>query len=446
LGGVLADDMGLGKTMQALAFLLLEKHEGHLTKPALIVSPTSVLPNWEAELRKFAPDLSVLRLQGPQRRELFGKLPEHDVVLTTYPLLSRDKEFWLEQSLYTVILDESQVIKNPKSRVSETAARLKADVRLALTGTPVENNLDELWSLFRFLNPGLLGDLTTFRRNFRTPIEKHGDAKKQSFLSRRIRPCMLRRTKDQVALDLPPKTRIVEYVELEGPQRDLYETIRLMMDKKVRKAIAEKGLARSHIIVLDALLKLRQACCDPRLVKLAPVRRVKKSAKLIRLLEMLPELIAEGRRILLFSQFTSMLDLIRPELDKLGIGHVEITGATKDRETPVRRFQSGEIPLFLISLKAGGTGLNLTAADTVIHYDPWWNPAAENQATDRAHRIGQDKPVFVHRLIVKNSVEEAIERLKEKKEKLAAGLFNETGGQKFTFDETDINALLAPLE
>jgi superfamily II DNA or RNA helicase len=445
LGGVLADDMGLGKTLQTLAFLLLEKQAGHMKQPALIVSPTSVLPNWQAEIHKFAPELSVLRLHGPERKELFYEVGKHDILLTTYPLLVRDKEFWLEQTLHSVILDESQVIKNPRAQVSEVAAKLKADIRLALTGTPVENNLDELWSLFRFLNPGFLGDLKTFRRHFRTPIEKHGDAQAQAFLARRLKPFMLRRTKDQVALELPPKTNITEYVELEGPQRDLYETIRLMMDEKVRKAIADKGLARSRIIVLDALLKLRQACCDPRLVKLASARRVKKSAKLNRLMEMLPELIAEGRRILLFSQFTSMLDLIRPELDSHNIRFVEITGKTRDRETPVRQFQTGDIPLFLISLKAGGTGLNLTAADTVIHYDPWWNPAVENQATDRAHRIGQDKPVFVHRLMVKNSVEEAIEQLKERKEKLASGLFNETAGQKFTLEETDINALFAPL-
>lgn len=445
-GGVLADDMGLGKTLQALAFLLLEKQAGRLQNPVLIVSPTSVLPNWQAELNKFAPELGVLRLHGPDRKELFGKLNGHDILLTTYPLLARDRDFWLEQRFHAVILDESQVIKNPKAQVSQVAARLNADIRLALTGTPVENNLDELWALFRFLNPGFLGDLKTFRRHFRTPIEKHGDKGAQAFLAQRLKPFMLRRTKDQVALELPPKINITEYVELEGAQRDLYETIRLMMDEKVRKAIAEKGLARSRIIVLDALLKLRQACCDPRLVKLSSARGVKKSAKLIRLMEMLPELITEGRRVLLFSQFTSMLDLIRPELDKHKINYVEITGKTKDRETPVQQFQAGEIPLFLISLKAGGTGLNLTAADTVIHYDPWWNPAVENQATDRAHRIGQDKPVFVHRLMVKNSVEEAIKQLKDKKARLAAGLFSEAAGQSFTLDETDINALFAPLD
>ncbi len=446
VGGVLADDMGLGKTVQTLAFLLLEKNAGRLDKPALIVMPTSVLPNWEAELERFAPDLRVLRLHGPERKALFAKANEYDVLLTTYPLLSRDEEFWREQPLHAAILDEAQAIKNPKSRAAAVAAQLRADVRLALTGTPVENNLDELWSLFNFLNPGFLGDLKTFRRNFRIPIEKHGDDARQAQLVRRIRPFVLRRSKEQVARELPPKTEITEHVALEGAQRDLYETIRLMMNEKVRRAIAEKGLARSRIVVLDALLKLRQVCCDPRLVKLPAARKVKGSAKLQRLLEMLPELIAEGRRILLFSQFTSMLDLIRPELTKRKIGFVEITGQTKDRKTPVRRFQAGEAPLFLISLKAGGSGLNLTAADTVIHYDPWWNPAVESQATDRAHRIGQDKPVFVHRLIVRNSVEEAIDQLKRKKAELAAGLFGDGKSERFTLDEADIDALFAPLD
>ena len=446
LGGILADDMGLGKTVQTLAFLLLEKNEGRLKRPALIVSPTSVLPNWEAELQRFAPDLRVLRLHGPERKARFAQVSEYDVLLTTYPLLARDEEFWRQQPLHAIILDEAQAIKNPKSRGAIVAAQLRADVRLALTGTPVENNLEELWSLFNVLNPGFLGDLKTFRRRFRTPIEKRGDTARMKLLKRRIRPLVLRRSKEEVVRELPPKTEITEYVALEGAQRDLYETIRLMMNEKVRRAIAEKGLERARIEVLDALLKLRQVCCDPRLVKLPAARKVKGSAKLHRLMEMLPELIAEGRRILLFSQFTSMLDLIRPELEKHKIDYVEITGKTKDRKIPVERFQAGDVPLFLISLKAGGSGLNLTAADTVIHYDPWWNPAVENQATDRAHRIGQDKPVFVHRLIVKNSVEEAIEQLKQKKAELAASLLEEGKSARFTLTEDDIDALFAPLE
>ena len=444
-GGVLADDMGLGKTVQALSFLAHEKAEGRLDKPALIVSPTSVLPNWQAEAERFAPELSVLPLRGLERRQMFDRIAQHDLVLTTYPLLARDHQALLAQEFHVAILDEAQAIKNPKAGVSALVHRLKARHRLALTGTPLENNLGEVWSLFEFLSPGLLGDESTFRRTFRTPIEKHGDRAAQAFLSRRLRPFMLRRTKEEVATELPPKTEIVEHVRLEGAQRDLYETVRALMHAKVREEIDRKGLARSHIVFLDALLKLRQICCDPRLLKLPQARRVKDSAKLERLVEMLPELIAEGRRVLLFSQFTSMLALIEEELRRLKIPYVKLTGDTTDRTTPVREFQAGKVPLFLLSLKAGGTGLNLTAADTVIHYDPWWNPAVENQATDRAHRIGQDKPVFVYKLIVEEGIEAAIEQLKARKAALAEALFDGASKSPLDLNEADISALFAPL-
>ena len=367
-------------------------------------------------------------------------------MLTTYPLLARDHEVLLGQEFHVAILDEAQAIKNPKATVSGLAHRLKARHRLALTGTPLENNLGEVWSLFEFLCPGLLGDESTFRRTFRTPIEKHGDKAAQAFLSRRLKPFMLRRTKEEVATELPAKTEIVEHVRLEGAQRDLYETVRVLMHAKVRDEIARKGLAKSHIVFLDALLKLRQICCDPRLLKLPQARKVKQSAKLERLMEMLPELIAEGRRVLLFSQFTSMLALIEEELIALEIPYVKLTGDTADRATPVKAFQSGKVPLFLLSLKAGGTGLNLTAADTVIHYDPWWNPAVENQATDRAHRIGQDKPVFVYKLIVEEGIEEAIEQLKARKAALAEALFDGASKTRLDLNEADISALFAPLD
>lgn len=445
-GGVLADDMGLGKTVQALAFLSREKAEGRLEKPALIISPTSVLPNWQSEAARFAPKLSVLALRGLDRRMLFDAIPENDVVLTTYPLLARDHEVLLEQEFHVAILDEAQAIKNPKATVTGLAHRINARHRLALTGTPLENNLGEVWSLFEFLSPGLLGDETTFRRTFRTPIEKHGDQAVQAFLSRRLKPFMLRRTKEAVATELPLKTEIVERIRLEGSQRDLYETVRALMDKRVRDEIASKGIAKSHIVFLDALLKLRQICCDPRLLKMPQARRVRGSAKLERLMEMLPEMVSEGRRILLFSQFTSMLDLIKTELAELKIPYVQITGDTVDRATPVKQFQAGEVPLFLLSLKAGGTGLNLTAADTVIHYDPWWNPAVERQATDRAHRIGQTKPVFVYKMMVEEGIEEAIELLKKKKAALAEALFAGSAKAPLDLTEADISALFAPLD
>jgi SNF2 family DNA or RNA helicase len=256
---------------------------------------------------------------------------------------------------------------------------------------------------------------------------------------------MLRRRKDEVATELPPKTIIVRTVELEGAQRDLYETVRSAMQEKVRAAVTAKGLARSHIVVLEALLKLRQVCCDPRLVKISQAARIKESAKLALLLDMLPELIEEGRRILLFSQFTGMLDLIAAALNEAGIPYVVLTGDTTDRRTPIRRFQQGAVPLFLISLKAGGVGLNLTAADTVIHYDPWWNPAVENQATDRAHRLGQDKPVFVYKLITAGSVEEKIVAMQEQKAALADAILSEDAAGAVKFSADDLEALFEPI-
>ncbi len=335
-GGVLADDMGLGKTVQALAFLSREKAEGRLDKPALIVSPTSVLPNWQAEAERFAPKLSVLALRGPERKALFAEMRRHDIVLTTYPLLARDYETLLGQEVPCRDPRRSAGDQESEGDVSGIAHRIDARHRLALTGTPLENNLGEVWSLFQFLSPGLLGDESTFRRTFRTPIEKHGDAAAQAFLSSRLKPFLLRRTKQEVATELPPKTEIVEHIRLEGAQRDLYETVRSLMHARVRDEIAKKGLAKSHIIFLDALLKLRQICCDPRLLKMPQARKVKGSAKLERLMEMVPELVGEGRRILLFSQFTSMLALIEAELQARKIPYVQLTGDTVDRAAPVR--------------------------------------------------------------------------------------------------------------
>jgi SNF2 family DNA or RNA helicase len=294
--------------------------------------------------------------------------------------------------------------------------------------------------------PGLLGDEKTFNAAFRKPIEKLGDASRNAFLVRRIKPFLLRRTKDAVATELPAKTEMVREVELSGAQRDLYETMRLAMDKKVRDAIASKGVARSQIIILDALLKLRQVCCDPRLVKLAGhTTRSAPSAKLDELMEMIVALLDEGRAILVFSQFTSMLALIEAELRARAIAYALLTGETKDRTGQVAAFQQGKVSLFLISLKAGGVGLNLTAADTVIHYDPWWNPAAENQATDRAWRIGQDKPVFVYKLIAKGTLEQKIQDLQRKKSELADAVLAGGAAQDLGLTQADLQAILAPL-
>ena len=451
LGGVLADDMGLGKTVQALAHLLAEKTAGRGDRPSLVIAPTSLMFNWKREAERFAPTLRVLILQGPKRKQHFDQLGEQDLVLTTYALLSRDLEVLAAQAWHLLILDEAQAIKNSRSKGAQAVRSLAARHRLCLTGTPMENHLGELWSLMDFLMPDLLGDQPSFRRLFRNPIERQGDQDRTDHLRRRVAPFLLRRTKEQVAAELPPKTEILREVALAADQRDLYETLRLALHEKVRKEVERKGLAQSGIVILDALLKLRQCCCDPRLVSLKTARHVKGSAKLDLLMDLLTELLDEGRRVLLFSQFTSMLSLIEEALAKRLNGkknsdYVKLTGQTRDRQTPVDRFQAGEVPLFLISLKAGGSGLNLTAADTVIHYDPWWNPAAERQATDRAHRIGQDKPVFVYKLLTEGTVEQRVAELQERKQALADAMLEGGGSATKSLSHEDLELLFAPLE
>lgn len=441
-GGILADDMGLGKTVQALSHITLEKVSGRMTEPCLVIAPTSLMFNWQMEAKRFSPELKVLLLHGIERKEHYDSLAKYDLILTTYPLIVRDKHVLLEQPFHLLILDEAQCIKNAKSQAALVAIQLKATHRLCLTGTPMENHMGELWSLFHFMMPGLLGDQKSFQRQFRTPIEKHENQERRQHLNRRISPFLLRRTKDKVVLELPAKVDMIRHVELEGGQRDLYETIRITMQEKIQKEIAKLGLKRSHIIILDALLKLRQVCCDPRLLKIKTAKqKTSKSAKLELLMTLLPELIEEGRRVLLFSQFTGMLALIEDAVTEAGIPYVKLTGQTKDRQTPVEQFQAGAVPLFLISLKAGGTGLNLTAADAVIHYDPWWNPAVENQATDRAHRIGQDKTVFVYKLVVKGTVEEKILEMQQRKQALMDGLFSDKTTSKLELTEQDLQGL-----
>jgi superfamily II DNA or RNA helicase len=445
LSGVLADDMGLGKTVQTLAHLATEKAAGRLDLPALVVAPTSMMGTWQSEAARFAPGLKVMVSHGASRHAREEAFADFDLVLTTYALLARDEEKLLTQHWHLAILDEAQNIKNPKTKAATVACRLNARHRLCLTGTPMENHLGELWSLFRFLMPGLLGDEKAFKRDYRVPIEREGDLARQKFLARRVHPFLLRRTKDLVAHELPAKTLVTRAVEFESAQADLYETVRAAMDKRVREEIAAKGIAKSHIVVLDALLKLRQICCDPRLLKTGLKGKAPASAKLVTLMEMLEELLAEGRSILLFSQFTSMLALIEAELETRDIAYAKLTGTTRDRKKPIEQFQSGQVKLFLISLKAGGTGLTLTAADTVIHYDPWWNPAVENQATDRAHRIGQAKPVFVYKLIAKGTLEERIVEMQTKKGALAAGILDGDVSAASALDAKDLQALFEPM-
>jgi superfamily II DNA or RNA helicase len=445
--GTLADDMGLGKTLQALTHLLLEKQSGRMDLPSIVIAPTSLMGNWRREAAKFTPDLRVQVVHGSDRQRYFNSFGEYDLILTTYPLMLRDEEQYLKHTFHYLILDEAQAIKNAASKTTQVIYNLKAHHRLCLTGTPLENHLGELWSMYHFLMPGFLGTHEKFTRLFRSPIEKQGDVGRQQQLRNRVQPFMLRRTKELVASELPPKSEIIRSVILDGKQRDLYETVRLAMDKKVQEEISKKGFARSQIMILDALLKLRQVCCDPRLVKLDKAQKVKQSAKLELLMTLLPEMIEEGRKVLLFSQFTSMLALIEEELESANIPYTKLTGQTKNRDEAVAAFQEGDAKVFLISLKAGGTGLNLTAADTVIHYDPWWNPAVEQQATDRAYRIGQDKPVFVYKLVTEDTVEEKILKLQERKQALADGLYSDRGaedGAKFSAE--DLMDLLKPLE
>ena len=445
LGGILADDMGLGKTLQTLAHLLAEVETGAAGgRPSLIICPTSVLHNWQDEALKFTPALSVHVHYGSARAASLGRCESPDLIITSYPLLVRDFEALASMEFHLVVLDEAQFIKNPRTQAAICAARLSSRLRLCLTGTPMENHLGELWSILHFLMPGYLGGWDEFTRLFRTPIEKQQDGRRREQLARRIAPVFLRRTKQAVLADLPPRIDLVHRITLPPEQADLYESVRAAMDARVHEEIDKRGVERSQIAILDALLKLRQVCCHPGLLKLEAARRVTASAKLEFFLELVPEFVEEGRRILVFSQFTGMLSIISQRLENLKVPHLILTGQSKDRPALVTRFQSGEVPVFLISLKAGGTGLNLTAADTVIHYDPWWNPAVEAQATDRAHRFGQQHTVFVHKLICEGTIEEKILALQQRKAGLVAGLLSGDGTAP-GFTSGDLEDLLAPL-
>jgi len=443
-GGVLADDMGLGKTLQAIAHLVREKESGRMDRPSLVVMPTSLVGNWQRELAKFAPCLKVCVLHGPKRESQRSEVPHADVVLTTYPLLVRDIDSFESQGFHLLILDEAQAVKNPRSLAARTVRLLSARHRLCLSGTPVENNLEELWSLFDFLMPGFLGAAEKFRSHFRIPIERSGNQARLEALRDAVSPFILRRMKETVAKDLPPKTEIVRPVELGDDQRELYESIRVAAHGDVRRAIKQKGVTASTIAILDALMKLRQVCCDPKLVSVPSARKVAGSAKRELFFELLTQQLEQGRRILVFSQFTRMLALLAQGLTERKITYVELTGATQDRQKAVDTFEGRQVDVFLISLKAGGTGLNLTSADTVIHYDPWWNSASQAQATDRAYRIGQTKPVFVYNLIVAGSVEERMLRLQQRKSQLASSLLGLAGAPS-ALSECDLDDLFAPL-
>ena len=451
LGGILADDMGLGKTAQALAHVLLEKEAGRLTRPALVVLPTSLLFNWQAEAARMAPGLRVLALHGPGRAQRYLQIGQHDLVLTTYPLLWRDVDALAAQPFHLLILDEAQMVKNAGSRSARALRRLQAPHLLCLTGTPLENHLGELWAQFDFLMPGFLGDVRSFNARWRKPIEEHGETLRAQLLAQRVRPFILRRRKQDVATELPPRTETILRVQLQGKQRELYEAVRTAADKQVRRALERQGFDGAQIAILDALLKLRQVCCDPRLAKgTTKTAHTMERAKLELLADLLPPLVDEGRRVLVFSQFTEMLMLAAEQLDALALSYLTLTGQTppRARGAVVKRFQAQDdtsAPILLVSLKAGGVGLNLTAADTVIHLDPWWNPAVEEQATARAHRIGQDQPVFVYKLVVEGSIEERMLELQARKAALARGVLGHDTEGTVKFSEADLRALLAPL-
>ncbi len=425
LGGCLADDMGLGKTVQVLALLEQRRtrrlKKGETRRPTIVVVPKSLIFNWIDEAKKFTPKLKVADYTGLERRERVDDLDDYHLILTTYGTLRRDIGVLKDHRFDYAILDESQAIKNATSQSAKACRLLQSDHRLALTGTPIENHLGELWSLFEFLNPGMLGRTGAFASLCKST--QAGESEALGDLSRAIRPFMLRRTKQQVLTELPDKTEQTLYCDLLPKDRKAYNELRDFYRDKLNKKIKEKGLKQSKIHVLEALLRMRQAACHVGLVDKKKAGQT--SAKLDILLQQVREIVAEGHKALVFSQFTSLLAIVRNQLEKEGITYEYLDGKTRNRKEKVERFQTDETcPLFLISLKAGGSGLNLTAADYVFILDPWWNPAAEAQAIDRTHRIGQTQQVFAYRIIARDTVEEKVLELQKSKRDLASAIIS----------------------
>ncbi len=443
-GGCLADDMGLGKTVQVLALLESRRtrtlEDGRTRAPSLVVVPRSLVFNWIEEAARFTPELRVLDYTGIGRSALRDQLEQHDLIVTTYGTLRRDIAKLKDTRFDYAILDESQAIKNSQSQAAKACRLIEADYRLAMTGTPVENHLGELWSLFEFLNPGMLGRSSAF-----TAVSKNGrddDNGSLPLLSQALRPFLLRRTKEQVLTELPAKTEQTLYCEMEKKQRKQYDELRDYYRASLTRRVAESGMAKSKIHVLEALLRLRQAACHPGL--LDKQKAGESSAKLETLLEQVAEVIAEGHKALIFSQFTSLLSIVRQRLDKQKIVYEYLDGRTRNRQEKVHRFQEDPAcPLFLISLKAGGHGLNLTAADYVFILDPWWNPAVEAQAVDRAHRIGQIRRVFAYRLICSDTVEEKILELQKSKRDLADAIVSADNSLIRSLTAEDLQLLLS---
>ncbi|MDO8609330.1 MAG: DEAD/DEAH box helicase [bacterium] len=426
-GGILADDMGLGKTIQALSILAHSHENPKINNPSLIVAPTSVIYNWKEEIQRFTPNLNTYLYIGKER--IFPKDKSTQVIITSYALLWRERELFTKHRFHYVILDEAHYIKNHKSQTAKTAYQLSADYRLSLTGTPLENNLTELWSQCSFINPGLFSNLENFKETFVTPIEKYQNMEAKERLRYLIKPFLLRRLKQNVIKELPPKIEQTLWCEMSSKQRTLYNAIKQYYQAKLLKIVNQKGIKKSQIEILEALLRLRQICCHPDLLQLenrksysflpSSLRNIHESIKLESVIELIQTAVAEKHKVLLFSQFVSMLEILRSELDKAKIPYLILTGKTQNRQEIIKQFQNESThSVFLLSLKAGGTGINLTAADYVIHYDPWWNPAVEVQATDRTHRIGQTKSVSVYKILIKDSIEEKIQALQEKKKGL----------------------------
>lgn len=437
-GGILADDMGLGKTLEVIAFLLSELGEGgNAPNFALIVCPASLVYNWKSEIERFAPELTAVTVTGTEqsRKELILRAEAGQVLITSYDLLRRDISCYKECHFAFEVIDEAQYIKNHVTKAARAVKEIQADFKLALTGTPIENRLSELWSIFDYLMPGFLFPYSRFREEFEIPIVAEKDEDAADRLRKMIRPFVLRRLKQDVLKDLPAKMEEAVYAGMEGEQERLYrahvQRLKLMLEGQ-----SEEEFASGKIQILSELTKLRQICCDPSLIY---ENYQAESAKLVMCMELIQNAIEGGHRILLFSQFTAMLGRIQEQLNQAHISFLSLTGAVnkEKRAALVQKFQEGNIPVFCISLKAGGTGLNLTAADLVIHYDPWWNVAVQNQATDRAHRIGQRNPVTVYKLIAKGTIEENILKLQEKKNQLAEQLLGAEGfeGVKFTREE-----------
>jgi SNF2 family DNA or RNA helicase len=424
MGAMLADDMGLGKTLEALCAIRSGKR-------TLIVSPTSVIWAWTKQIEQFRPELGFSVYYGPQRK-LDAKI---EVVLTTYGLLRLDREALAKENWNTIIIDEAQVIKNPDSQVTRAVHSLSGDFKLALSGTPLENRLEDLWSQFQFINPGLLGDLDTFQERFSGPMTR-GDERAAERLRTRVKPFILRRLKKEVAKDLPPRTEKVLYCELSSEEREIYNAILVSTRSEVLEKLESGG---GVFAALEVLLRLRQACCHAGLI---PGQKLERSSKLELLIQTLLTSIACGHRALVFSQWTSYLDLIEPELKSNGISYSRLDGATRNRDELVQEFQKSTGPsLMLISLKAGGVGLTLTAADHIFLMDPWWNPAVEDQAADRSHRIGQTNPVLIHRLVAQQTVEEKILELQKVKQALAASVLQNAAAAASITREDLLNLL-----